>query len=355
MTPEARLQNQSGEWASLPLRPETPWLPEDLANALTQAASHPSCPAQLQRAAELLASEAFHPGPQLRLPHTPESQARMEQRLELKAQALTRDLLRGSILDSIWARSRNAPAGSRSPEQIRDDELAAERSRLDFACSPMKKQRWIHAPRPDCVRWTPDAGKASLLPASDAQALVERCARLAEIAALLPAAARQARALGAAIPGSLTAQVRKLGAGPQSAAKAIAVPFNPACEYLSRECFAIYAQTGSKKGFATSKTYELKPDLASARLFPTAEQAKLHGKRHFKDYALVSIDIAPLRFEPQGSPGELSDLQAAINAREALEIDRAVERADADRLKAELARRDGASGGRKPPGKPARL
>lgn len=328
---ETRIQSPDGEWATLPYGNASAtsgayWIPQDLINALALAARDPDAPDELSRLCSLLAPLPVEPGPFLRLPHTPESQARFDRLMAREAL----DIARGQI-GGRWSSSIT--------EKEMADELKKTRSRLDVETAPCKRQSWLNAPRLNDVRWSSDPGRAALLSPEIAAAFIQRCQILAEIASLLPIAVRQARVLGAVIAPTLIAQTSKLGASIVKVGQSKAVVFAPEREYLSRQCFAVYAQTPLKKGFATAKNRELKPDLASARLFPNAQDAKLHGERFFGDFALVTVDIAPLRFESHGKPASLSDLASAISAREALDIDKALHEAAAERLQAELDRR----------------
>lgn len=348
MSVDVRIQSAAGDWAVLHgSRGDgsfkgAPWLPGDLLAALALAAEDPKAPAELSRASFLLAAHMLSHGPKLRLPHTAESKAAVARRVELKA-------------ERVASRVHGENRGSRESQKKEiAQEIRLYRAVLEGELAPKKPQAWLYAPCAGALRWSADPGKASFADPQAARAFLERCALAHEVNALLPDAIRQARALGVEIHASLPAQMFKLPAIVAQLATASIVEFEPAAEYLSRECFAVYAKTARSKGFATHSAGELKPDLASARLFPIKAQAETHGARYFKDFALVAVDIAPLRFEPRGAASDLSDLTAAISAREAIEIDRAIEQAGVERLREELARRDASPQTPAPPGR-ARL
>lgn len=331
MTDQTRLKNAKGQW--LDTDPKTaatggaPWLSASFLNSLREASALPKAGPELK---ELVATASQLPlvdGPAFKEPHTEASEALYA---AWSAERRARE-------EQDW--QRHYPHRAKSVIEPRISHMLLVGKTQFQPTTPMS---WLLAPAPYSLAWTADPGKAALFEGAGAMELKARCERLVAISKLLPKALKNAQALGVAIDPRALPETHKVLPGVALAADGEAEAFNPASEYLTRECYALYVERGQVKGFVTHKPDVVKPDLGSARLFPTIAEAERSGKGYYRNYALVTVDIAPKSFERRGSPGDLTDLAAAICAKEALEIELALKTADIDRLRQEIQSRESA-------------
>lgn len=327
MTTQSRIKNAKGQWLSnIPntqLGKGTAWLSASLLASFKEAAALPGAAPEIAKLLDVASKVALRPGPPFMDPHTPESEAAWAQwcvpeRAEAERYYANRSYGRTTREKELYVQGR------------------LDKGKVKF--QPTTEMTWIYAPAPYTLCWTEDPGKASLLNGSEAYDLKAHCEALVALSKLLPKALKSALALGVAIdPRAMP--TGKLLPGVALVANAEALPFSPESEYLSRSCFALYIEHANKKGFVTHKDWVVKPDLGSARLFPTQAEADTFGRR-YRDFALVKVDIAPQSFERRGSAGDMRDLAAAISAKEALELDLAIKNADIDRLRDEIKARE---------------
>lgn len=331
MSAQSRIKNAQGQWLShIPntqLGKGSPWLSQSLLDSLRQAGSLPGASKDLIEFNRAAAAAKLHPGPAFMDPHTPESEAQWSAWCATeKIEAERRWNSRVSYHNSHSTHQKQAFIDS-----------CLHKGKVKF--QPTTPMSWIIAPAPYSLCWTDDQGKAALFNGSEAQDLKAHCQTLVALSKLLSKALKSAQKLGASIDPRAIPQSKLLASVPLVAA-ADALPFEPESEYLSRDCFALYVENGARKGFVTHKEGVLKPDLGSARLFPTSKEAERFAWRYRNSYALVKVNIAPQSFERKGSAGDMRDLAAAISAKEALDIELALQNADIERLRAALQERE---------------
>lgn len=186
--------------------------------------------------------------------------------------------------------------------------------------------------------WTNRLGDAGLFEPSKAREAICGGQAAKELSQHLSKAMEQAEALGFAVPKWLRP---KEGLPNSSAllATATAVEFDPAMEFESKACYAVYVG-GSPHGFLDKKG-KVRNDLGEACLFPSPKDAKAFASKYVASCFLVDVQASVTGCQALLGGGSIPDsLTAVMASRERREIGEALGKAEIEMLREELARRE---------------
>lgn len=193
------------------------------------------------------------------------------------------------------------------------------------------------------VSFSPSPGKATMIDPATAGKLVDQARKAVALRKILPKAVAQAKARGANFLGA--DDFPELSKRCKDLASASVEIFNAADEMDEKHCYAIYVDYGSgKKGFL-DRTSKPRNDMAEACLFPSLNSAASFARRRHRDCHYVKVVVSAVESGVLiGVPGISADLAIVVASRERKAIEEMLGEAEIEMLRAELARRDAASG-----------
>lgn len=206
--------------------------------------------------------------------------------------------------------------------------------------------------RMPATSWTMRFGDAGLFDPNKARSAICWGQAAKELGEHLDKAMEQAEALGVEIPKWLRPGHDMPSSG-ASLATAKAVEFDPAMEFESKDCYAVYVE-GSPHGFLDKKG-KVKNDLGEACLFPSPKDAKAFASKHVVACFLVNVQASVTGCKALLGEGAIPDsLTAVMASRERREIGEALGKAEIEMLREELARRESEEAQGKPADAPRR-
>lgn len=318
-----RIQSSSGRWARHVHH--ALWVNEEWVTAWSEAqrALGSKAPPELAEAVRLAGELGWHESlATIRLEMTPEAQAEVDRRLEVKRQETLSNGRRH------W--------GSQSPEQIWASNQGYWRERLIDELTPRTKARALRLP---LAVWSDKPGEATLYFASEAQSFLSQSSLAEQLRALLPKARAAVKKAGLLTARLTSHEPSKPGVGSLEFFGASISEFRAAEEFLDREAIAVHASRGERGGFLNVKG-QLLDDLAEACLFSSEKAAKAFARKHVGDAHAVKVRVSAMSCYPLlGTPSASSNLLATMAEREKRELERLLESAKMEDLLAELERR----------------